>query len=314
MPRDHGRILTIIWRDKDFQQRSVEAQRMYMLLLSQPNVNNAGVLPLQLSKWAKGCDQTSVADVRRATNELAEHLYVAYDEDTEELLVRSYIRNDGVLKHKYLFANALKCAQAVESPSLRAVLAAELRRTRRADAVTVANQIDPSGPGPDGTPTDPRPDDDPTPPDSDLDGIWMPSETDPNGIENPSQTDVPLECHSDGIGITRGKGKGRGKGSPWVGGYVGETPTRCAKHINDPHPPNCRDCMTARLASEAAAQEAAERQKSDRAAALARREACTRCQGGGWIEADDGSGVLPCTCRKPLQLVPHPTDAQRAAG
>ncbi|MBE5453447.1 hypothetical protein E3G52_000311 [Mycobacteroides abscessus] len=308
MPRDHGRILTTIWRDNDFQQRSPDAQRMYMLLLSQQNVNNAGILPLQIAKWAKGCVHTSVADVRSAIDELTQHLYVVYDEDTEELLVRTYIRNDGVLKHKYLFANALKCAQAVESPALRTVLASELRRTRRADAVRVADLIDPDGPSDGGLPTPPDGPNSPMP-DSDGDGIAMASETDRDGIEMASERDVALECHSDGIAITRGKGKG--KGEPWVGGYLEERPTRCPKHIDDPDPPKCRACMILRERAEAEAADAARREKEARAAARARRDACTLCQGGGWVDAEDGSGVLPCSCRSPLQLVHSDTNTRR---
>ncbi|WP_280476305.1 hypothetical protein [Nocardia farcinica] len=169
MARDHGRILCRIWSDKDFRALPRTAQALYMQLLSQKEINNAGVLPLMLSKWAKGCDE--IASSEELTRDLAALIaarFVVVDSDSEEVLVRSFIRNDGVLKQPNVFKNALRCAEAVESEAIRRSLAEELRRTGRADALRVADILDP-----------PRPDPDPIP---------NPSETLPEEFENPSET------------------------------------------------------------------------------------------------------------------------------
>lgn len=128
MPRDHGRILCSIWRDPSFKARSPEAQRLFMLLVSQDTINNAGVLPLTVVKWANCSAGTTVDDVQTALEELCTYRFTVVDSDTQECLVRSLIRNDGVLKQPNVLRNALREAERVESPQLRRVLAAELRR------------------------------------------------------------------------------------------------------------------------------------------------------------------------------------------
>lgn len=274
MPRDHGRILCAIWRDGDFRLRSVAAQRLYMLLLSQPNVNNAGILPMQVSKWAKGCEDTTVTDIQLALEELAEHRFVFFDEHTEECLVRSYMRNDGVMNHKYIWKNALKCCEAVESPFLRRVLAAELTRTRRADAAETAARLL-------GKQPDPEPDE-------------MPSESDSNGIETASEPDQNGTSHSNGISITRGKGLGKGKGLPSVVGSVGEGPPSefCKDHPNDTD----RNCFACGQARRTYPERLAKWEAEQRATQAAQRQAaiddCDLCDEFGDITLDDS--VLRC--------------------
>jgi len=178
MPRDHGRILVTIWDDPDFTNLTPGAQRLYMLLLSQRGINNAGMLPTQIRKWAKRSNHTSIADIETALNELTEARFVVSDDNTEETLVRSFIRNDGIVKQPNVLKNALRCAEAIESPALRAVLADELRRLGRDDANTVADRIS-SETGSENS--------------AELHAVPNPSETLPKPFRNPA-----------------GRGKGRG--------------------------------------------------------------------------------------------------------
>lgn len=190
MARDHGRILCRIWQDKDFRALPRTTQALYMQLLSQPSVNNAGVLPLQISKWAKGCDELDEGSIADDLLALVDRGFVMVDEDTEEVLIRTFVRNDGVLAHKYIFKNALRCAEAVESPALRHALAVELRRVGRPEANAVAEILMASAPHPD--------------------VVVKASKPDPDPIEAP-EPQMPSESHSNDCG------KGKGKGVPNVG-------------------------------------------------------------------------------------------------
>ncbi|WP_051179733.1 hypothetical protein [Nocardia concava] len=172
--RDHGRVLCKIWNDKEFRALPRTAQALYIQLLSQPTVNNAGVQPLMLSKWAKGCNEIDADSLMRDLAILVERRFIVIDTETEEVLIRSYIRHDGLLKHKYLFKNALTCAEAVESEALRKVLADELRRTRRVEARKTIEILDPYKPDPD--------------PDRDYSGWGVNAEVN------------PTESHSDPVG------------------------------------------------------------------------------------------------------------------
>lgn len=130
MAREHARILTRIWRDPDFRARTPDAQRAYVLLLTQRDVNYAGVLPLAMARWARASDHTSAEDVELAVKELEDHQFVVVDRDTDEVLIRSFIRNDGLIDQPKVLRVALREALAVESEVLREVLGHELARVR----------------------------------------------------------------------------------------------------------------------------------------------------------------------------------------
>jgi hypothetical protein len=96
MARSEARILTSIWQT-DFSDLPAEAQRMYLLALSQPNLSLCGVTPYTPKRWAQMASNTSVSQVRRAILTLEVRSYVVVDERTEEVWIRTFIKYDGVL-------------------------------------------------------------------------------------------------------------------------------------------------------------------------------------------------------------------------
>jgi len=152
MSRNHGRLLTEILSDPDFQTLSEGAQRLYMILLPQRDLNTAGILSINYRRWARVCSTTTPERIRELAHELDKRRYVILDEDTEEAFIRSLIRRDGIASQPQMLKNALKVATQVESPRLRAELATELRRLDRDDARAVADVIDPGDPPPGGRP------------------------------------------------------------------------------------------------------------------------------------------------------------------
>lgn len=140
-----GFIQESIWRDSHWRQLSRTAQATYLQLLSQKELDCAGVLPLQANKWAKGCDSVTAAGIWSDLEELERERFIFCDIDTDEAFVRSYIRNSNVLKVPNMFKSALRSALLVGSEQIRAELATELRLTGRDEAVAVADQINPSG-------------------------------------------------------------------------------------------------------------------------------------------------------------------------
>lgn len=126
MARTHGRIMTQIWSDPDFLALPPEPQRLYLFLLSQPDLNQAGLLPLRARRWAQKYAGGSAASVRDALEALETARFVVVDEDTEEVLVRTFVRNDGVYKQPKVMLRALADATAIESTEIRRVWDAEL--------------------------------------------------------------------------------------------------------------------------------------------------------------------------------------------
>lgn len=128
MPRAHGRILFDIWDDEEFIARSGLAQRLYLFLLSQADLNFAGLIPLRVKRWAKKIPDSDAAGIERDLAELEAHRFVLTDDDTEELLVRTLVRNDGIYKQPKVMLRMREDAKQMTSKRLRAAFLAEVER------------------------------------------------------------------------------------------------------------------------------------------------------------------------------------------
>lgn len=141
--RNEARVFTSIWKDKAFTALSPSAQRMYLFLLSQSDLSFCGVISLRERRWARSAKGLTADQVQDDLKALAEpkpepfpegfdegswRPLVVIDEDTEELFVRSLIRNDGIWKIPNLLKSAREAATLVESEEIRAALLEELRR------------------------------------------------------------------------------------------------------------------------------------------------------------------------------------------
>ena len=91
-----GKLFSSIWSNEDFTDLSAHAQQLYLLLVSHPSRNFAGVLPLTLKRWASLTRDSTVETVREALLELVARNFIVVDWGTEEVLVRTFIRHDGV--------------------------------------------------------------------------------------------------------------------------------------------------------------------------------------------------------------------------
>ncbi|MDB6815745.1 hypothetical protein PMS51_09140 [Bifidobacterium longum] len=128
MARQYARIHLRIWADSRFLGLSAEAQSLYFKLLTHPTMNLCGVAdwrPKRLAALSKG---QTIAEVLEAAKELESGFYIVVDEDTEEVLVRSFIRNDGTLRNSKVAVAVSKDYMAVTSTKLRACIVYELRR------------------------------------------------------------------------------------------------------------------------------------------------------------------------------------------
>ncbi|OLT13056.1 hypothetical protein BJF79_03925 [Actinomadura sp. CNU-125] len=138
--RKEARIFASIWRDKTFLERSAREQRMYLFLLSQPDLSFCGVISLRMRRWARSAVDLTAAQVQEDLEGLAKtgptgeaeeegkRPLIVVDEDTEEVLLRSFIRRDRVWKSPNLLKSAREAATLVESPKILAELLAELHR------------------------------------------------------------------------------------------------------------------------------------------------------------------------------------------
>lgn len=128
MARSYAAIHQRVWADPEWRALDVNAQHLYFLLISQPQMNLAGVLPLQLRKWSSCVAGWDITDVATALDVLRHRRFVLVDEDTEEVLVRSLIRNDGSYRIPNVLKSLLHAAEGTQAAGLRRELSAELGR------------------------------------------------------------------------------------------------------------------------------------------------------------------------------------------
>lgn len=127
MPRD-ARIGTDIWAENSIRNLTRDAQRAYLLLLTQPDLSRCGALPYRPRYWSRLSADDSDRKLRRAIQELTTNRHVLVDEDTDELLVRTYIAHDGLLRQPNVVAAMVKDYEIIGSPTIRLTVLSELRR------------------------------------------------------------------------------------------------------------------------------------------------------------------------------------------
>ena len=142
---EYGKLLSRIWTDPEFTKLDARSQQVYSLLISYSTRNLAGVLPMTLKRWAGCTSDATVENITAALRRLAAARFVVVDWDTEEVLIRTYIRNDEVYKQPNLMQAARKFCRQVESVALRWALFDELTKLpehKNADQTTaVANAL-----------------------------------------------------------------------------------------------------------------------------------------------------------------------------
>lgn len=128
MAHTYAAILTAIWADQEFTALTVGAQRLYLFLLSQPGLSQVGFLDINLKKWGNKAAALSADDVEKHLAELAAAEFVVADYDTDEVLVRTYVRNSGSWKQPLIVAAMVPAVVEIESQKIRRALLKELDR------------------------------------------------------------------------------------------------------------------------------------------------------------------------------------------
>jgi hypothetical protein len=122
MARSHGKILASAWSDPDWTSLAPKHQWMYWTLLGQPKLTLVGVMDYMPTRWARGCAGTSVERIVGLIADLERRDYVVVDHDTGELLIRTFVRHDGIEQANVNLKKGMWSAwSAVASLTLRKV-------------------------------------------------------------------------------------------------------------------------------------------------------------------------------------------------
>lgn len=129
--RNFAKIHLSINDDPNWRMLSREAQHLYLNLLFSQTINNAGVAdwrPVRMSATARGWTSD---EIEIDGKELEAARFIEIDSATEEVLVRSFIRNDEILNGPKTAQGMANAYKRVMSLSLRSTICREVARIRQ---------------------------------------------------------------------------------------------------------------------------------------------------------------------------------------
>lgn len=137
MARSHALVHSTIL-ESSLSRRSIPAQLLYRQLLERRERSTLGVIVYRPASWAKTLPGLTVDDVEHLVVELEEHGHLIVDRDTLEVVHRTHMHHDGVLKQAQVIMAAAKARPTVESEKIGAAIDAQIPpalRDRWPDAI-----------------------------------------------------------------------------------------------------------------------------------------------------------------------------------
>ena len=122
--RSYGKVLSSIWDDAEFCALTCGEQRLYLMLISSADMSICGVIPLRPRRWAQKATGISVGGIEAAISGLEAAMFIVTDDVEGELLVRTFMRHDGVLAVPNQVKSAHAAFRMVTSERIRATLSA----------------------------------------------------------------------------------------------------------------------------------------------------------------------------------------------
>lgn len=132
LTRDYAKTNVTIWQDSDFRSLPFPAQHLYQTMWTHPELSYCGVLDWRPGRLAPLAEGWTAQAVRTFADCLLARHFIVVDEETEEALVRSWVRWEEILKQPRLSVSYVKAFSAVASNTLRSVLVYELTKIRKA--------------------------------------------------------------------------------------------------------------------------------------------------------------------------------------
>lgn len=130
MARDHARVNVTMWGDPDLRALPYPAQLLYLTLWTAPGLSYCGVHDWRPGRLAARSQGMTAQDIELAAQCLEARHFLVIDRDTEECLIRSWARFDGLMKQPRMAVSFVKAYSAVESATIKQVLVHELGKIR----------------------------------------------------------------------------------------------------------------------------------------------------------------------------------------
>lgn len=128
MAREHANIRLDMWGDDEWRALSLPAQHLYLHLLTSPTLSYAGIADWRPARLAGVSAGATAESLIAAADELQEKLFVIRDDETEEILVRSFLKHDGLMQKPNVAKAMVAAFTKAVSPTLRGVIVFELAK------------------------------------------------------------------------------------------------------------------------------------------------------------------------------------------
>ena len=126
--RQYALIHRAILDDPSWRCLTRSQQNLYLLLLLKLSTNLCGVVDWRPNKLAVNASDMTVETIEADAVVLEKKLYIVRDEDTDEVLIRSFLRNDAPLKSSKTAIAVRSSYTDTASSKLRGVIVFELQR------------------------------------------------------------------------------------------------------------------------------------------------------------------------------------------
>lgn len=125
MSRDFAHTNTTIWNDDDWRALPYPAQHLYQMLWTHPSLTYCGVADWRPARLAPMAGGLSVDLIERLADCLESRHFIVRDDDSEEVLLRSWVRFDGLMRKPRMSISWVKAYAATSSHTIRGVVVSE---------------------------------------------------------------------------------------------------------------------------------------------------------------------------------------------
>jgi hypothetical protein len=126
--REFAKVGTDMPDEPSIKALTVGAQWLYDRFLFSKELSRCGVLPLRIALWSDRAPDATQKKVQTWLKELTNSRHVIVDDRYSEVLVRTYVRHDGLLGQPNVVAAMVSDYQLIASPAVRTAFLAEIRR------------------------------------------------------------------------------------------------------------------------------------------------------------------------------------------
>ena len=128
MAREIANVQTSLWGNPEWKGLQVVEQWLYLHLMSHPTLSYAGVADWLPKRVAAASSGLTVEQVEQAGRGLQSARFVFVDESTDEVLVRSFLRHDGLLKQPRLSVSMVNAFSGIASLNIQKIVVHELQK------------------------------------------------------------------------------------------------------------------------------------------------------------------------------------------